>query len=75
MALLTRLDNVMTDFNLWVERLSNWQFVAAVASANVLGFVVVGFLLGPVVTLRPLVTFGVIETVGSTSILAWRRWK
>jgi hypothetical protein len=73
--LLTRLANAMTDFNMWVDRLSNWQFVAAVASANVLGLVVGGFLLGPVVALRPLVTFGVIETVGGTSIVAWRRWK
>jgi len=78
-ALLTRLANVMTDFNLWVDRLSNWQFVAALASANILGLVIAGFLLeltpGPVVALRPLVIFGVIETLGGTSIVAWRRWK
>jgi hypothetical protein len=75
--LLTRLANVMTVFNIWVDRLSNGQFVAAAASANVLGVVIAGLLLeltaGPVVALRPLVTFGVIETVGCTSILAWRR--
>ena len=77
--MLTRLANVMTVFNIWVDRLSNGQFVAAAASANVLGVVIAGLLLeltaGPVVALRPLVTFGVIETVGCTSILAWRRWK
>ena len=75
--MLTRLANVMTDFNIWVDQLSNGQFVAAAASANVLGVVIAGLLLeltaGPVVALRPLVTFGVIETVGCTSILAWRR--
>jgi hypothetical protein len=77
--LLTHLANLMTDFNLWLDRLSNWQFVAAVASVNVVGLVVAGFLLeltaGPAVALRPLVTLGVIETVGSTGVLSWRRWK
>ena len=75
--MLTRLATVMTDFNIWLDRLSNWQFVATAASINVLGLVALGFLLVLTggVALRGFVITGVIETVGATSIMAWRRWK
>jgi hypothetical protein len=59
-----------------LERLSNWQFVAAVASINVLAFVVAGLVLDLTVkhfNLEFLITSGVTETVVMTSLFAWRR--
>jgi hypothetical protein len=66
------------DFNIWLDRLSNWQFVAVVASINVLSFAVAGCVVGLAlghVNLRSTVVSGVLEAVAFTSIFAWRRWK
>jgi len=77
-ALLTRLANMKTDLNIWLDRLSNWQFVAAIGGTLVLGLVVEGCILLLVdghLNVRPFVTTGVLETVVFTSLMAWKRWK
>ena len=74
--MLTRLANMSTDFNIWLDRLSNWQFVAVAASINVLSCAVAGcfvvLALGQV-NLRSSVISGVLEAVAFTSVFAWRR--
>ncbi len=39
--MLTRLANMKTDLNMWFERLSNWQFVAAQAAVTLCVVVVI----------------------------------
>lgn len=76
-ALPTRLANARTDFSIWLERCSNWQYVAATASINVVAYAV-GACVVDLATNFNLTTFltsGVIEAVLLTSFLAWRRWK
>jgi hypothetical protein len=76
-ALRTRLADMMADLNIWLDRLSNWQSVAAVASINVLAYVVAGCVLGLTtnVNLTVFITSGVTQIVLLTGIFAWRRWR
>jgi hypothetical protein len=75
-ALRTRLANMMADLNIWLDRLSGWQFAAVVASINVLADVVAGCLLALTVkhaNLSVFITSSVTETVVITGLFAWRR--
>jgi hypothetical protein len=68
----------MTIVNMWLDRLSNWQFVVVVASCLVLGFVVEGcvnVLVTGHLNLSFFVIFGVVYTVALTSGAAWSRWR
>jgi hypothetical protein len=77
-ALLTRLASMRTDLGIWLDRLSNWQFVAALGGTLVLGFVIAGcvlFLIDGNLNVRTSVTTGVLLAVVTTSGTAWRRWR
>jgi len=77
-ALLTRLSNRMTDLNIWFDRLSNWQFVAA-AAATALGVVVAIDCVVALATghanLLSNVFYDVAFTAAMTAFLAWKRWR
>ena len=68
---------MVTDWNIWLERLSNWQFVAAMVGVNVVVYAVVACVLGLTtdLDLRSFITLGVAETAGLTGLFAWKRWK
>ncbi|HEY0716250.1 MAG TPA: hypothetical protein VGD68_01435 [Streptosporangiaceae bacterium] len=62
----------------WLDRLSNWQFVAVVASAEILALTVeagVFLLVTGHVRLRFCIPSGVLITVVFTATQAWKRWK
>ena len=76
--MLTRLATVMTDFNIWLDRLSNWQFVAVVVSVNVVAYALGLWALeltSKHVNLRTFATFAVLETALQTVLMAWKRWR
>jgi hypothetical protein len=77
-ALLTRLANMKTDLNIWLDRLSNWQFVA-VAAAILLCAIVVGDWVVALATghanLSADLGSDVAFTAVSTAFLAWKRWR
>ena len=69
---------MMMTVNVWLDRLSNWQFVVVAATCLVVSFAVAGGIVRLVtghLNLSFLVPYGVIYTVLITSGLAWRRWK
>ncbi len=77
-ALLTRLVNMKTDLNIWFDRLSNWQFVAVLASIFILCCAAgagVSDLAGSHVNLRYTIPGDVLFTVAFTAVAAWKRWK
>lgn len=66
------------DWPPWLDRLSNWQFVAVVASFYILCYAAYGGvseLAGWHVSLRYLVPQAVLPTVVLTGGMAWKRWK
>ncbi len=66
------------DWPPWIDRLSNWQFAAVLASFYLLcyaAFAVVSDLAGWHVNLRYLVTQAVLLTVVLTGGMAWKRWE
>jgi hypothetical protein len=69
---------MMMTVNMWLERLSNWQFVVVAATCLVVSFAVAAGVVQLVtghVNLSFLVPCGVIYTVLITSGLAWKRWR
>jgi hypothetical protein len=62
----------------WLDRFSNWQFVAVVASFMILVLIVEAcvflFVTGHV-DLRLFITIGVGFTAPFTGVQAWKRWK
>ena len=63
--------------NRWVERLSNWQFVAALAGTMILAFAVGGLVLALTIGLniRAFSLSSAVITAAATGAQAWRRWK
>jgi len=62
----------------WFERLSNWQFVAALATVLILAIAIVDCITALIfrqLDLTFLVTSGVLWTVAVTSVRAWARWR
>jgi len=73
-----RVPDMMMTVNMWLDRLSNWQFVVVAATCLVVSLAAVGCVLQLVtghVNLSFLVPFGVVYTVLMTSGLAWKRWR
>lgn len=69
---------MMTSVNRWLDQLSNWQFVAVVASLGILCWVIYGcvaVLAGWHLDLRFLVPYAVLSTITVTGGTAWKRWK
>jgi hypothetical protein len=75
--LRTRLADMWADWHIWLDRRSNWQFVAFMAIVNVVVYVVVAFVpgLSDYVSLRTFITTGVLDTIAFTAFFAWRRWR
>ena len=62
----------------WVERLSNWQFVAVSAGITLCVLAAVDCVMALVtgrINLGSFIFFDVVFTAGSTAFQAWRRWK
>lgn len=77
-ALLTPLANMMTDLNIWFERLSNWQFVAAAAAVTLSVVAVIDCVVALATGHANLsfnIFYDVVFTAASTAFLAWKRWK
>ncbi len=73
-----RVPDMMMTVNMWLERLSNWQFVVVAATCLAVSFAVVGgglLLVTGHVNLSFFIAFGVMYTVLTTSLLAWKRWR
>ena len=69
---------MMLTVNMWLERLSNWQFVVVAATCLVVSFAVAGGVLLLVtghLNFSFFIPFGVIYTVLMTGGLAWKRWR
>jgi hypothetical protein len=62
----------------WVERLSNWQFVAVSAGITLCVFAAVDWVMAPItgrITLGSFIFDDVVFTALCTAFQAWRRWK
>jgi hypothetical protein len=69
---------MMADFNIWLGRLSNWQFVAVVIGLGVLIFAFadgVDVLISGQFDLRSSITTGVLDVAILAGLSAWKRWK
>jgi hypothetical protein len=63
---------------MWVERLSNWQFVAVFAAITLCVLAAMDCVMALVtgrVTLGSFIFFDVVFTALFTAFMAWRRWK
>jgi hypothetical protein len=73
-----RVPDMILTVNMWLERLSNWQFVVVAATCLVVSFAVAAGVVRLVtghLNLSFLVPCAVIYTVLITSGLAWKRWR
>ena len=62
----------------WVERLSNWQFVAVFGGITLCVFAAVECVMALItgrITLGSFIFYDVVFTVLFTAFHAWRRWK